>query len=310
MSEAARRPRLNGWHAEIHFLATEMSIHETYRDYLRAGARFGPGAWPLATALLDNGYELEGSLLLAEGWQSCGGREPWAGRAIHVSRCPPVDAAVGTMWLDTVEIVAMVLVETPSYRDSEPPRRNYLSLRPVAAWQFRAFLTCAAFVERYLQEKPTRRAFACERTADGNELAPMTDMLHGEAQMYANWFGKGILPHGIWRDAGSQLGAAADALWSPALPDSWGEWAGYGTQEETRIIIGRNSWRIDPDDVDRLFEYDDDARPCMASSDSSHFAEVGFRTAACAPPGALASAPIRCDAMEPIPVVCASIFDR
>lgn len=287
-----------------------MSLFETYCEYLRAGAPFGVGAWPLVAALRENGYELEGKLLTVDGWQSSVGDGPWDGRAIYVGRYPPVDAALGTLWLDTVEVVAMVLVETPSYRDDEPPRRNYLSLRPVAIWQFRAFLSCATFVERYLQLQPKRPAFACAQAMNGNECLPMTDMLHGEAQMYANWFGKIILQHHIWRDAGPQLGAAADALWSPALPDDWGEWAGYGVNEEDRITIDRKSWWIDPLEVDRLFGYDDDDRPAMYAGDSSHFPNIGFRTAAHAPPGVLARGPILCDAMEPIPVTCASIFKR
>jgi hypothetical protein len=287
-----------------------MSLLESYCDYLGACAPLGTGAWALAAKLRESGYELEGELLVVDGWQCVVGVGPWAGRAIYVGRYPPRDSALGTLWFDTVELVAMVLVETPSYRDDRPPWRHYLSVRPVAVWQFRAFLSCATFVERYLQLQPRRAAFACARAADGNERMSMTDMLHGEAQMYANWFGKGILPHGSWRDAGPQLGTAADALWPSDLPAGWGEWAGYGTQEETRIIVHRNSWRIDPNELDSLFEYDDDNRPYMTSSDSSHFAEVGFRTAASAPPGDLANAPILCDAMEPIPVTCKSIFKR
>jgi hypothetical protein len=216
---------------------------------------------------------------------------------------PPARAMPGTLWLDTVEVVAMVLLELPSHRADRPPTRAYLSLRPVASWQFRSFLDCAQFVARRLQLQPRREPFDGAR--DIPELAPATNLLHGECLMYANWFGKQVLSHGAWRDAELTLPGAMDDLWvhSPIR-----EWAGYsGWSEEHRVIIARDTWRIDPWDAR---EDESEEREGMVALDGEHLPDVGFRTACSAPPEPLATEPVLLDAMEPVPVACASIYRR
>ena len=280
-----------------------MTLHETYCRYLIEGARPGPAATALADALRDNGYRLEGSLLATPEWHFHAEVPPWQERSIYVGRVPPPRALPGTLWLDTVEMVAMVLLELPSHRDDRPPARAYLSLRPVMGWQFRAFLDRAELVTRHLQLQPRRPAFDGAR--EMSERAAATNLLHGECQMYANWFGKHVLSHGAWRDAELTLQGAMADLWTDALPR---EWAGYsGWSEEHRVIIGRDTWRIDPWDAR---DSEEEERPDMLALDSDHFTDVGFRTACPAPPDPLVSEPILLDAMEPVPVTCAAIYRR
>jgi hypothetical protein len=280
-----------------------MSLHEIHRRYLADGARPGPLAAALAEALRAAGYLLEGSLLERLEWHYGSEARPWHERSIFVGRMPPARALPGTLWLDTVEVVAMMLLELPSHRADRPPTRAYLSLRPVVSWQFRAFVDCAQFVARSLQLQPRRPPFDGAR--DIPELAPTTNLLHGECLMYANWFGKRVLSHGAWRDAGVALQGAMDDLWIHA---SMREWAGYsGWSEEHRVIIGRDSWRIDPWDAR---DGQDEERASMLALDDECFPDVGFRTACPAPPDPLAGEPFLPDAMEPVPVTCASVYRR
>jgi hypothetical protein len=266
-----------------------------FTDYLRRGAR-DPRA--LAVALRDEGFALEGAFVERKGWHDHDGRRVFAGRR------PPRDANLGDLWLDTVEVGAMIRMMRPARVDCEPTP-GWLAVRPVARWQFRAFVAAAPIVERIVQVRPKEPSYAPARMAAGPDAAPMTSITHGEAQLYTWWFGKTFPSGETWAGAQTLGERGAWALWSLGLRE-WSNQRCSG-DESLRTRIGHDTWSQDPgeefaaelEDV----ELDDESR--LLVDENTNRPDLGFRTAT----GDLLLTQVRrLDSFEPIAL--ASLFAR
>jgi hypothetical protein len=134
--------------------------------------------------------------------------------------------------MDTVEMMPMLLVPDekpdPNERYSPGalarfmPYRAWMAMRPVANWQFQAFLDSAKLVRRPVQVGPPFQLFDAKRILRGSETDPVTGVLCDEAFLYANWFRKVVCGQYEWR-------AAARLLKPEELQRLWGpvrcEWA-------------------------------------------------------------------------------------
>lgn len=251
------------------------SLVARFTEYLEAGA--GEAKAPaLAAALRADGYRLEGELLARAGWtEGAADAGVWSRRRVFVGRRPPSDAAVGELWLDAVEVVPMVLVEEPARGSARPPRRVWMSIRPVARWQFRAFTAAAPLVRREVQVAPALAPLDPARL-DGDDAAPMTDVTFGESCLYAWWFGKSLAFTNQWQGAERSLSAEElAAMWAPGVH----EWGDYGNDEDARVRISADTWREDPDEHSGGSE-DEDGDDAMIVGAYEHRRDTGLRTAA------------------------------
>lgn len=240
----------------------------TFAEYLRGGA-VRPG--PLADALRNAGWRLEGSLLEREGWHADG---DWA--RVFVGRRPPHDAVPGEVWLDTVEVMPMVLVEEPTWRPDRPTRPVWLAVRPVARWQLHAFVAAAPFARRTVMIELPVRMFDPVRLT-GDENLPITSILPAEAELYALWFGKVPTTRDAWQGAVRTLGARAASLWHPGLREWIGELCSF--DEGLRARIGPDEVGMHPDD-DYVAMRDDGAEPRMLAGEATFAPDTGLRTVA------------------------------
>jgi hypothetical protein len=247
------------------------SLVARFIEYLQAGAA-GANAKALAAALRADNYPIESELLGRDGWtEGIDSAGVWSRRRVFVGRRPPSDAVVGELWLDVVELTPMVLVEEPARGTARPPRRVWLSTRPVARWQFRAFSTVAPLVGREVQVVPALVPMDPSRL-DGDDGSVMTDITFGEGCLYAWWFGKALASANQWQGAERSLsGDVVAAMWAPSVH----EWGGYGSDEDARVRISAVTWREDPDN--RPNTEDDDE---MVVGAYNHRRDTGLRTIA------------------------------
>lgn len=262
----------SAWHP-MHACAASTSrstkLTDVFIEYLRAGAT---PTHELAAALRAAGLRLEGTLLESTGWQS--GVDGW--RRLFVGRQPPRDAVPGDVWLDSIEVMPMVLVEEPTYRDEAPSRPVWLAIRPVMRWQFCAFVATAPIVRRTVQVEQQVAMLDSVRLA-GDELAPITSVLAAEAELYAIWFGKVVGTRDAWQGAARTLGGRAATLWMPGLREWIGELCSF--DEGLRARIGPDEVELHPDD-DYIAMRDDGAEPRMLVGEAAHEPTTGLRTVA------------------------------
>ena len=203
-----------------------LQLTQAYTRYLRKRE----GLTELIAALRTAGYELEASLLDTQP-----AVEPWTGHRTHVGPTLPADAKPGDIWMDTVELVPMVLVP---FEDTDEPIL-WLAMRPVARWQFAAFLKASrrSWGRRMHKIDPFDH-----RRLDGPELEPVTRVTHEEASIYAHWFGKLTASRVDWQLTKAFLPEAQfAALWGPVR-----EWAAYDYDDEPGVIEPEN---VDLEDV-------------------------------------------------------------
>ena len=121
------------------------------------------------------GDRLEASLLAEwTGGVHRAGPTTWVGPGL------PADARLGDVWLDTAELMPML-------RNAA----GWLALRPVERWQYGAFLRVAKLRGK---PKPVSWFTPLDRTRllAGPETGAVSRLLHEEARLYADWFGKEI----------------------------------------------------------------------------------------------------------------------
>ncbi|HEV7557558.1 MAG TPA: SUMF1/EgtB/PvdO family nonheme iron enzyme, partial [Kofleriaceae bacterium] len=237
-------------------------------EYLRGGAR---DPREIARALVVEGFSLEGELVTREGWY------PLGDRRVFVGRRPPGDAGYGELWFDTIEVMLMVRIERPAH---PAPRPVWLAIRPVARWQFRAFVAAARIVSRSVQVEPPEPPFAPARLTAGPDAGPMTGITNGEACLYAHWFGKTMASAKVWEGAAATLGSdLAGALWTPRLR----EWSTQRTSgdESLRVRLGHDTWSIDPDDefaAEHVHFEEPDPATRVLVDEQTLLPDLGFRT--------------------------------
>jgi hypothetical protein len=175
----------------------------------------------------------------------------WAGRFAHVGPRVPAGEAFD-LWLDTCELSLMILLPrrpeeiarlSPAHLATLTPFVSWLAVRPVACWQFAAFLDIAP---RETVVQPYQPPFALldpARLTAGDETASITRVTCSEAGLYLFWFGKQMPAQDDWQ-------AATRAL--PGAP--WGEppreWIGESYfAEELMVAVSPTTVDVDPKDA-------------------------------------------------------------
>jgi hypothetical protein len=265
-------------------------LRQAYRRYLQEGA-LPDAAAPLAAALTARGLTEEGELM-ARYAASGAGRYRAASTSIvqdvFVGPCPPVAAKAGDHWLDSCEVSLMILL--PPYIEpdeleamtEEAVRRmaaqlTWFSLRPVARWQFAAFLDVAA-IARKEGRRSTLDAAAIlgeaaaageEEVEDVEEDQPVTQLSTSAASHYLDWFGKTF--------AGDQDFVAAEehyglSPWS-GVPREWVGESAFNS--DSCVAISALTFRTDPRETED--EHDPERRMLFAPTEAHP--DITFRSA-------------------------------
>lgn len=264
-----------------------MSLTDRFVDFLRARDDAAARV-VLARELQRVGHVLESFLL--ERWAAGEAVTEvdledfvWSGRRAWIGAMLPEAPAAGDLWFDVCEVVPMILLPrqiegdpseyAPGVLERLTPFVSWLSLRPVAKWQFGAFLELARLARRPVQVEPPFRVFDPERILAGNELEPLTRVTAGEAALYATWLGKGKADLESWRTAAAFLRPEElAALWGPRRR----EWAG-DVDEGLHVVVTPETFDVDPDE---LLEDDPElqAPSRLVYGELEAPEDVGFRT--------------------------------
>ncbi len=238
-----------------------MLLSAAYSDYLTRRDHAGSAA-TLADALEADGLALEASLLRAATGAPSGPvtidvpGSPWNGRRAWLGERLPTSAGIGDLWFDPLELTPMLLVprfEGPDQQTASADPFAWISLRPVAAWQYRAFLDLADIDLRPAEHLPFP-TFDRDRLHLAVESDRATSLTSYEALTFAAWLGKSTSDLFILSGAFGSLDAAGyEALWPGKLP----EWGGWYDEEEVEILTGApfdldgeiNGWEKGPDDI-------------------------------------------------------------
>ena len=277
-----------------------MSLTERYIEYLR-DRRSTSALRTLCAELEQRGHQLEARLL--QRYEEQGPSEVqidiedsvWRGFRARLGPQLPQPEKAGDIWFDTCELMPMILLPSePLLPDEEytpealariSPFEAWMALRPVANWQYAAFLSLARFGPREVQLAPKFRMLDPARIVQGDEIGPTTNLTESEAEMYAHWFGKSVCGHGEWQAASHLLTPEQmEALWN-GLSREWG-----GTfQEDVTVVVTPTNINLD------LMEaWDSEAE--RDSADKIFYGEwskspnIGFRTRVLYETGLLSSA--------------------
>lgn len=251
-----------------------MSLSELYIDLLRTrdpsrgSALAGAirASRPLEAHLLDRfAREGTGSITVGEG--------NWRGRTAWIGPQLPKTSEAGQLWLDTIELTAMVSVaREPPGADWHPdaikrwtPLVGWLALHPVAVWQYRAYLTMAKVPD----------AASMRISRDAEETSPVTRVTGAEALSFADWMGKQLPSQLLWQGARGMLTDSFDQMWGT----SGKEWFGYPEPDEDEATaLSRQTLDADPyEERDAPRRLAPARRMLYGYRDSSP--EIGFRTA-------------------------------
>ncbi|MEM9491935.1 MAG: SUMF1/EgtB/PvdO family nonheme iron enzyme, partial [Myxococcota bacterium] len=189
---------------------------------------------------------------------------PWAGRRVFIGESLPagVGEGEGDLWFDTCELSAMILVPHEGYsvRYPKPPPAPvhtypnwpflcWLSVAPVARWQFAAFTQLAMTEWRPVEIRPPFDMLSPMRIARAPELAAVGGISYGEAYLYAIWLAKNLPTLYDWQAAADALPEAAlDAMWRPAER----EWVSDRCEDDPeglRVATTAATYHLDPDEV-------------------------------------------------------------
>lgn len=224
-----------------------MSITTLYEQYLRE-RRNPVHARALSDRLAINDLSLE-ALLLQEHMKHAFDNvtiqlngSPWNGRRAWLGDLPSEEARVGDLWFDPLELVPMLLLPTkpldPNTQYSERiiaewrPELAWISLRPVAEWQYQAFLTLASLRTRPPLECPFP-PFDRARIFSDSELGRVSNLTSYEALAFAGWTGK-------WVARAHYFEAAHRALsveeFDCVLPPNSAEWGGWFDEDAAAVL--------------------------------------------------------------------------
>lgn len=221
-------------------------LQAAYAKYLRNGAD-AAGAYELSIILTEQFPSDAQSLqhLAAGGpsWFECSAGE-LAGKRVFVGPKPP-DASPGALWFDSCDLAPMLLVPPylyPGERESLTPeartrleRENtWFALRPVARFQYAAFLEVAPV---------DSSSFARDVILHEDEASAVTGVSCGQASAYLFWFGKYFASETEWL-AASELGQQP---WStPAC-----EWVGESVFDDNYCVaLSPSTLGVDPQETE------------------------------------------------------------
>jgi hypothetical protein len=193
----------------------KMSLQTNYSNFLKAvlETKQPNNISSLLSCLQQEGYELVAYLLkiyldrgqtdLILQWKDkfLNGRKVWLGCGL------PVGAEAGDLWFDPLELSVMTLLPREPFGEDVDPRIlarltpfvSWMSLCPVAIWQFNAFLELAEIQIIESHGEWDNELFKRDRPASKNETTILSGFSSVEAKTYANWFGKGVADQEDWQ---------------------------------------------------------------------------------------------------------------
>ncbi|WP_236143623.1 hypothetical protein [Nostoc sp. CMAA1605] len=196
------------------------------------------------------------------------GRRGWVGFEL------PTDGAAGDIWLDMRELMPMMLIpsEPHPWREVDPiiqyrPLYCWIACRPVARWQYQAYLATNA---------DNSSEFSLEIT---EETHSATNLKLTNAKNYARWFGK-MLPDTIdWQ-------AVQEFLPEVVIDEMWlgqdREWSNARSyyDDEMALVITRETLTQDPDELLQAYEAGNasDPKDELVFSLETASPKIGFRT--------------------------------
>ncbi len=211
-----------------------MTLAEIFSRWLRSEYRPSE-ATSLVETLQAHGYAPESRLLAA--YVSAGpqvvelpsGPPPWGRRRVHVGPRLP-QAVPGELWLDTVELSAMVLLPgdpieeyAADARHRWSPHRHWFALRSVSVWQYAGFLANAVPDGKGARTSQGELMFNASRLLSAGESCAVLTATPAEFSAYWAWFGKRMVDRYDWLDAINLFGPQdALACWTAGVR----EWAG------------------------------------------------------------------------------------
>lgn len=254
-----------------------MSLSELYIELLRtrdpshgsvlAGAL--KTSRPLDAHLLDRfAREGTGSVTIGEG--------SWRGRTAWIGSQLPKTSESGQLWLDTIELTVMVSVaREPPAADWAPeaikrwtPLLGWLSLHPVAVWQYNAFVTMT-------KGAPLRAL------RDVEEMAPVTSVTPLEAHHFARWMSKRLPERFLWESVHERMTDSFDRIWGTSVK----EWFGWPEPDEDeafalspKTIYEIPSEQEEPVPPARRMRYSCNHRSPDISFRTAVFTEVGLQS--------------------------------
>ena len=182
----------------------------------------------------------------------------WAARRVHIGPTLPPPIA-GELWFDPCEVTTMVVL----------PARSWISVRPVARWQFAGFLKRASTRKREAREPMAVSPLDPTRILVGDEIQPVLRATISEAALYSDWFGKLGSNELDWA-AALRVPAMLSALWR----HDGKEWVGGDSQLEMYAALEKS-------DLEQELDY----RAMVEAEDDRFFGawdvpgDIAFRTA-------------------------------
>ena len=250
---------------------------------------------PICAQLEHNGYRIEASLLRRYFEHGPGKVQlqlddsPWNGRQAWVGSTLPPEAGAGDIWLDIYEMMPMILLPrdpadlegiTPEMLSKITPFQSWIALRPVANWQFQAFLELAPRTSHPVQVPPPFPLLDTSRMLNAPDNAPVTNLTQGEAFLYALWFSKALPFLEDWRVAASLLSESEMALLWHDLTQEWVQ-DRIDLDEGVRVVAQPDTFEDDPNEA--YEEFLDSGSPIPEHSvfrgEWKFYPNVGFRTA-------------------------------
>lgn len=170
-----------------------------------------------------------------------------AGRRVYLGPRLPPERQAGDIWFDPLELVAMLLLPAAGPEPGEryapealarmQPFEGWMALRPVANWQYAAFLGMAKISTRQVQLAPPFRLLDMVRILHGKPTDPVTNLTCPEAMLFASWMGKGLSDQSAWQAAARLLPSDGfDRLWEPLRR----EWAGGFAEGVYAVVTPEN----------------------------------------------------------------------
>jgi hypothetical protein len=169
----------------------------------------------------------------------------WSNRKAWIGSHLPTNANPGDIWMDTVEMTPMILIPTPPEEVAEWSEEllnrlhnntnlGWVSLRPVAGWQFSAFLELVTIESYDSQLLPPFPVMDTTRIIGDREICSnVVNITKREASIYALWFNKYTASPASWEYAYYFLGQDEfHSLWGSTRR----EWINDFIDETTSVI--------------------------------------------------------------------------
>lgn len=169
----------------------------------------------------------------------------WSKRKAWIGHHLPINASPGDIWMDIVEMTPMILIPIPLEEVAEWSKEllerlhndtnfGWVSLRPVANWQFSAFLELAVIESYDSQVPPPFPVMDTTRIIGNSEVcSDVVNIIKREASIYALWFNKFTADPVSWE-------YAYDFLTQDEFYSLWGntkrEWINDFIDETTSVI--------------------------------------------------------------------------